>query len=98
MVCNCDTPWTFLLLFFASLKYSTIKMLNFMRRNTRQHTFGHLQRCSRSQSESTVDAYWIDKDAKSFHAENGMSGQTAQMCRLICVFFGRTYQTVQTVT
>ena len=41
-------------------------------------------------SESSLGALWIAKDAKFLHANNENSDLTAQMCRLIWVFVGRT--------
>ena len=40
--------------------------------------------------ESSLDAFWIAKDAKFLHAPNEDSDQTARMGMLIWVFVGRT--------
>ena len=39
-------------------------------------------------SESSLDAFWITKDAKFHHADNEDSYQIARMRRLIWVFVG----------
>ena len=41
-------------------------------------------------SESSLDAFWIAKDAKFIHADKEESDQTVRMRRLIWVFDGRT--------
>ena len=46
-------------------------------------------------SESSLDAFWIAKDAKVLHADNEDSDQTGRMRRLIYVFVGRTCQKVR---
>ena len=45
-------------------------------------------------SESSLSAFWITKDAKFYHADNGDSDQTAWMHRLIQVFFWHACQKV----
>ena len=48
----------------------------------RQETY--IRTCARSQdSESSIDAFWIAKDAKYIHADNEDSDQTVRMRRLI---------------
>ena len=46
-------------------------------------------------SESSLDAFWIAKDANFLHADNEYSNQTARIRRLIWVFVGRTWQKVR---
>ena len=41
-----------------------------------------------SSLESPLDALWIAKDAKLFHADIQDADQTARIQRLICVFVG----------
>ena len=41
-------------------------------------------------SESSLDVFWIPKDAKCLHVDNKKSDQTARMRRLIWVIVRRT--------
>ena len=62
-----------------------------MNRNVRKRIFGHVRpakihislRMCAFCSESSLSEFWIAKDAKSLHADNKDSDQTARMRRLI---------------
>ena len=65
--------------------------------SVRKRTFGHVRpakvqislRICTVWSESSLDAFWIAKDAKFLHADNSDSDQTARMRSLIWDFVGR---------
>ena len=67
-----------------------------MSRNVRERILAHVLpvkiqislRVRAVWSESSFGAFWIAKDAKFLHADNEDSDQTAQVRRLIWVFFG----------
>ena len=71
--------------------------------NVRQRTFGHVRpakiqirlRIRAVWSESSLGAFEKVKDAKSLHADNGCSCQTAWMHRLVWVLIGRSCQKVR---
>ena len=72
----------------------------------RKRTFGHVRpvkiqislRIRAVWSESSLNAFWIAKDAKFLYADNEDSDQTARMRRLIWVFVGRTCEKVRFLT
>ena len=81
-------------------KYSSEADLS---RNVRKCTSGHVGplkilirlRIRAVWSESSMGTSWLAKDVAFLHADNEASDQTAQMRRLIWIFFGRMCQKVR---
>ena len=77
-----------------------------MSNNVRKRTFGHVRpekipirlRIRAVWSESSLGAFWITKNSKSFQADNEDSNQNARMRRLIWVFAGSTCPNVHFLT
>ena len=79
---------------------------NDMNHNVRKRTFIHVRQAKNQirlriravWSESSLGAFWLAKDVKYLYEDYEDSEQTAQKRRMICVFVGRTYQTVRFLT
>ena len=76
-----------------------------MSRNVKKRVFRHVRtakmkislRMRADWSESSLNAFWIDMDAKFLRADNEYSDQSPQMRRLVWIFFLRSHQKVRFV-
>ena len=88
--------------------YAVLKSISYqeMSRNVRKRTIGHVRAakiqislCNQTVlSQSSIGAFWTDKETACIHANTEDSNQTARMRRLIWFFDGHTSQKVRFLT